>query len=125
MAIYGLSRDVVENLRTKLETRKRTELLRPKSVQVTREPVPATFTQYRRETQDPYRAKPQATTSTERDSEDEGFGWGAVIVSLRHVSLRIRSADRQLGCCDRIRRRRRIQVIPLLALMAAVYVVRR
>lgn len=123
MAIYGLSRGVVENLRTQL-VHTRSELLRPKPVQATNKPVVATSTQYRRETQDPYRTNPQAT-NPKGHSEDEDFGWGAVIVSLRHVSLRIRSADRQLGCCDRIRRRRHIQVIPLLALMAAVYVVRR
>ncbi|KAL1948666.1 hypothetical protein VTO73DRAFT_10472 [Trametes versicolor] len=79
MAIYGLSRGVVENLRTQL-VNTRSKLLRSKPVQATNKPVAATSTQYRRETQDPYRTNPQAT-NPKGHSEDEDFGWGAVIAA--------------------------------------------
>lgn len=81
MAFYGLSRDVVENLRNKLEGI-RANLLRPK-------PAAAA--------QKPYRA-PTPEATQQRHSEDEGTGWvGAVVVSLWHPPLRVRSADDRVG----------------------------
>lgn len=69
MAIYGLSRDVVENLRNKLEGI-RANLMRPK-------PAAAA--------QKPYRAPTPEATQQRRweDESTESTGWvGAVVVSL-------------------------------------------
>lgn len=81
MSIYGLSRDVVENLRNKLEGI-RSNLMRPK-------PAAAA--------QKPYRA-PTRETAPQHRSEDEGTGWvGAIVVSLWYFPLRMRSVDGWTG----------------------------
>ncbi len=117
MEVYGLSRDVVENLRIELESTL-SELLRFKPVQVTKQQVAPTSTQYsRRETQDSYRATMPATrTAPQCYSEDEGLCCFTVIVSLPRVSICTRSADRQAGCRSRGHR----GILPLCALMDAV-----
>ncbi|KAL1948663.1 hypothetical protein VTO73DRAFT_10469 [Trametes versicolor] len=70
MSIYGLRRDVVENLRNKLEGI-RSNLMRPK-------PAAAA--------QKPYRA-PTRETAPQHRSEDEGTGWVGAIVAAAVVGV--------------------------------------